>query len=241
MNTPSEQLKDLLSRHPNRSIVNRIVYEQGARWLASEWSNIRGTVYDLGCGQRPLEPAILVRADRYVGVDWASTLHGRHMDVVGDLNLPLPIADGVADTIISISVLEHLRFPETMLREAFRILKPGGSLLLQTPFQWHIHESPYDYFRYTPFALRAMLGDAGFEHLHITPLGAVFTTIGMKLNYWLFAKLGRRTRFRRMLQKSAWPFYAFNSYALPSLDRLDGDPMANACGFGIVAKRSEVS
>lgn len=227
----------LLSRHPNRSIRNRIVYLQAARWLASEWSGIRGTVYDLGCGKRPLEPAILKVADRYVGVDWSSTLHGTHMDVVGDLNQELSIADSVADTVISISVLEHLRHPEVMLREAFRILKPGGTMILQTPFQWHIHEAPYDYFRYTPYALKSMLEDAGFKQVAVTPLGATFTTIGMKLNYWLAAKIGRKSRLRRLLQRLAVPFYALNSCLLPLLDCLDGDHFLNASSFGVTAKK----
>lgn len=159
------------------------------------------------------------------------------MNVVGDLNQKLPIANCVADTVISISVLEHLRHPEVMLGEAFRILKPGGTLILQTPFQWHIHEAPYDYFRYTPFALRSMLEDAGFKQVAVTPLGATFTTIGMKLNYWLAAKIGRKSRLRRLLQRLGSPFYAANSCLLPWLDRLDGDPAMNAAGFGVSAKR----
>jgi len=69
-------------------------------------------VYDLGCGRRPLETAILRTADRYVGVDWQSTLHGAHLDVVADLNPTLPIDDCVADTVVTFSVLEHLRRPE---------------------------------------------------------------------------------------------------------------------------------
>ena len=74
-------------------------------------------------------------------------------DIVADLNKPLPIESEVADVVVSISVLEHLCEPMTMLSESFRILKPGGSILLQVPWQWWIHEAPYDFYRYSPYGL----------------------------------------------------------------------------------------
>jgi ubiquinone/menaquinone biosynthesis C-methylase UbiE len=42
------------------------------------------------------------------------------------LNQPLPIESEVADTVISLSVMEHLREPQLFLNEAHRILKRGG-------------------------------------------------------------------------------------------------------------------
>jgi hypothetical protein len=53
------------------------------------------------------------------GVDWSGTLHELKADILADLNEPLPIEDQVADTVVSLSVLEHLREPQTMLNEAF--------------------------------------------------------------------------------------------------------------------------
>jgi ubiquinone/menaquinone biosynthesis C-methylase UbiE len=42
------------------------------------------------------------------------------------LNEPLPIEDNSADTIVCLSVLEHLKEPQPFLNEAFRILKPDN-------------------------------------------------------------------------------------------------------------------
>jgi ubiquinone/menaquinone biosynthesis C-methylase UbiE len=53
--------------------------------------------------------------------------------VVADLNKPLPLPDQSIDTATSLAVLEHLEQPEVQVRELYRVLKSGGSLLLTTP------------------------------------------------------------------------------------------------------------
>lgn len=49
-----------------------------------------------------------------------------------DLESPVPLASESADLVVSLSTLEYLRSPEPFLSEAFRLLKPGGALLLHT-------------------------------------------------------------------------------------------------------------
>jgi 2-polyprenyl-3-methyl-5-hydroxy-6-metoxy-1,4-benzoquinol methylase len=52
-----------------------------------------------------------------------------------DLNHPLPLGDGTFDTIVSVEVIEHLENPRAVFREFYRLLKPGGVLVLTTPNQ----------------------------------------------------------------------------------------------------------
>lgn len=50
-----------------------------------------------------------------------------------DLNKPFPIEGEIVDCVISAAVIEHLSQPEQYLKEIFRVLKPGGKLILTTP------------------------------------------------------------------------------------------------------------
>ncbi|TFZ04205.1 class I SAM-dependent methyltransferase [Ramlibacter rhizophilus] len=144
---------------------------------------LQGRVYDFGCGTMPYEADILERAEEYVGVDWSNTLHGTRCELVADLNSPLPIPSESADAIVSFEVLEHLCEPLNMLREANRILRPGGVILITVPFQWWVHESPWDYFRYTRFGLDYLLRKAGFEDVCVEETTGFWEMWVLKLNY----------------------------------------------------------
>src|ERR1700685_1606544 len=93
-------------------------------------------VCDLGCG---LEAAFLnFAADKIshgVGVDdqVEDGVRGRWWRVHGDITAPLPVESGQFDHVVMLAVLEHLREPESVLREAYRILAPGGSLIMTWP------------------------------------------------------------------------------------------------------------
>jgi SAM-dependent methyltransferase len=93
-------------------------------------------VCDLGCG---LEAAFLDYAgdkiSRGVGVDdqVENGLRGRWQRVHADIRAQLPMESGQFDHVVMLAVLEHLVEPEPVLREAYRILAPDGSLILTWP------------------------------------------------------------------------------------------------------------
>ncbi len=93
-------------------------------------------VCDLGCG---LEMAFLDFAEdkiaRGVGIDdqVESGTHGRWQRIHADLRGRLPLSDAQFDHVVMLAVFEHLAEPESVLREAFRILAPGGSLIMTWP------------------------------------------------------------------------------------------------------------
>jgi SAM-dependent methyltransferase len=93
-------------------------------------------VCDLGCG---LEAAFLNYAgdkiSHGVGVDdqVEDGVRGRWWRVRGDISASLPMEPAQFDHVVMLAVLEHLREPESVLREAYRILAPGGSLIMTWP------------------------------------------------------------------------------------------------------------
>ena len=115
---------------------------------------------DLGCGDKFLQGEVESLGLLYRGFD------------INDCNLinePVPMDDGFADYVVCYSLIEHLGDPDNLLREAFRILKPGGVFLIETP-NWHYSNRFFfdDYTHckpYTPASLRRLCVDYDFEVL----------------------------------------------------------------------------
>jgi SAM-dependent methyltransferase len=78
-------------------------------------------------------------------------------------------------------VLEHVPEPNLVLEEFHRILKSGGHIFITTPFMHPLHEEPYDFYRYTPYALKTLVESAGFEVMFITPRGGWIVSIASTL------------------------------------------------------------
>lgn len=56
----------------------------------------------------------------------------RSLDCVADAQC-LPFANAIATNIVMVDVLHHLEFPVLFFREAERVLKPGGSIIMVEP------------------------------------------------------------------------------------------------------------
>ena len=228
-------------KHPNRSIVNFLVYEYADYFLTKFIPYYKGVMVDLGCGEAPYEEFFLQYVDQYIGVDWTNSYHNIKADVASDLNERVALPNNCADVVISISVMEHLYNPERFLNEAYRILKDGGVFILQVPFQWWVHEEPYDYFRYTPYGLNYLLQKAGFREIEIYPIGGFFTMWLLKLNYFLARVIKNRFTIKFKLDKILYylcvPIFVFNQLIAPLLDKLDRNKYLETAGYWAVAKK----
>jgi SAM-dependent methyltransferase len=102
----------------------------------------------------------------FTGTDFRA---GPGVDRVEDLRA-LALDDDSVGTAICLETLEHCEDPLAACRELARVTAPGGACLVSTPFLLGIHGYPNDYFRFTPEAMRAMLG-AGFDAVWTTGVG----------------------------------------------------------------------
>jgi SAM-dependent methyltransferase len=223
--------------HPNRKPYNWLVYDISDRFLEKNKALIKGTLYDLGAGVSPYKDFFLAHSDKYVAVDWAGSFHNTKADVVADLNKPLPIEMASADTVVSLSVLEHLCEPQTMLNEAFRILKPEGVMILQVPWQWWIHEAPYDFYRYTPHGLEYLLKKAGFVDIRFEPQSGFFSMLILKMNYFSLRCIRGPKMFRIPVYAAFSICWYVGQMLAPLLDKLDGNWSLETTGYFVTAHK----
>lgn len=112
----------------------------------------------------------------------------RGVQIVADAQA-LGLARETFDVVLCTEVLEHLPEPQRAIDEMYRVLKPGGTLLLTTRFLFPIHDAPHDYFRFTKYGLRHLL--RAFE---IKELREETTTVGTLAV--LIQRLGMQTHAR---------------------------------------------
>ena len=89
------------------------------------------------------------------------------------------------DYVVCTEVLEHTLQPFEAVREIERILKPGGSVFVSTPFNFRIHGPLPDCWRFTEHGLRALFKD--FEIVKLQGLEAEDRFL-MPVHYTLVAR-----------------------------------------------------
>jgi SAM-dependent methyltransferase len=138
---------------------------------------LEGKLMDFGCGRKPYKS--LFKVESYIGVDFYNEGHphdNEQIDVFYD-GKNIPFEPDTFDSILCSEVFEHLFNLPELLPQLYTVLKPGGKMLITCPFIWPLHEKPYDFARYTPFALRQMLEKCGFDILIEERSGNFFLAI----------------------------------------------------------------
>lgn len=118
-----------------------------------------GRVLDYGCADLPYRHFFADDVD-YVAADLPGNPDAT-LELEADGRIPLA-ADSI-DAVMSTQVLEHVIDPRLHLDEAFRVLRPGGRMLLSTHGVFVYHPDPDDYWRWTGAGLRRAVTDVGFE------------------------------------------------------------------------------
>jgi hypothetical protein len=123
-----------------------------------------------------------------------------------------------------------------MLAECRRILKPGSAFYIEVPFQWHVHEAPFDYYRFTRYGLERLLKDAGFEEIEISSNGGFWTTWVLKFNYQSTRWIRGPKPFRVLVRLLLIPIWFTDQTLAKVLDRIDFNPDQTA-SYTTVARK----
>ncbi|MFZ0668180.1 MAG: methyltransferase domain-containing protein [Acidimicrobiales bacterium] len=96
------------------------------------------------------------------------------------------------DVVLCEQVLEHVTDPIAAVKTLHALTKPGGEVVVGTPFMLRIHEQPGDYWRFTKDGLRLMLERGGFERVETFSWGnrdCVSADLMRWMPYRLFKRL----------------------------------------------------
>jgi SAM-dependent methyltransferase len=159
------------------------IHDQALAGFLSKYAS--GTLVDIGCGEKPYARMTQGLVTKHVGVDHPDTEHARGNIDVFATAYETTLPDASADTVLCTVVLEHLERPQDAVREMYRILKPGGCVILSAPFFWHLHEEPRDFFRYTRCGLEYLFNDAAFQIVELKALSGFIVTFGQELCYFI--------------------------------------------------------
>ncbi len=102
------------------------------------------------------------------------------------------------DTIICLDVIEHLPKPELLIKEAVRVLKPGGHIFLTSCLVSGVHQPPHHYYSgFSRYWYEKYLREFGFKDIEIKKKGGFFLfysqeTVRALSYFWKSDKLSHK-------------------------------------------------
>ncbi|ADO70585.1 ArsR/SmtB family transcription factor [Stigmatella aurantiaca] len=181
----SARLKDLLRAREDRQALNERLLEPGQSW--SLWASALASllppldVADFGCGSGTLSVAIARWARRVWAIDQnpealaqakeRATREGRsNIQFLCENLHRLSLPSGERDLVIISQSLHHVESPAAVLAEAWRLLKPGGKLvvleLMPHDERWVLDRLGHRHLGFPPEFLETALRETGFQFLN---------------------------------------------------------------------------
>lgn len=109
-------------------------------------------VLDVGCGYKPFREALVsaVPIGEYTGVDFDQSRSYADIEVPAE---QLPFSDNHFDAVLATEIFEHTRDARVVVKEMRRVAKDRAIIYISTPFIFPEHGIPYDFTRFTRYAL----------------------------------------------------------------------------------------
>jgi glycosyltransferase involved in cell wall biosynthesis len=148
--------------------------------ITVSWARGAGRVLDAGCGSS----LIVQSLNNAVGMDFNFSklrfLRRYGIPLVHGSAFALPFKDDSFDCVISSEVIEHLPYDESLFTEMRRVLRPGGTLILETPdystLGWRIIEPIYG------FLMPGGYKDEHITHYSLAKLGELMPRYGFRID-----------------------------------------------------------
>jgi SAM-dependent methyltransferase len=139
------------------------------------------SILDYGCGGSPYRS--LFPNSKYIRADFTPC---DGLDFLLPADSLIPVSDNAFDMVLSTQVLEHVPEPANYVAECFRVLKPGGFLVLTTHGLYEDHGCPYDFQRWTADGLRLLLERSGFRIRGAKKLTCGPRALCFLINQWIW-------------------------------------------------------
>jgi SAM-dependent methyltransferase len=197
------------------------------------------TVLDLG-GNKILKRGCFDIEQYPIRTVYMNLSTAKRPDVQGN-GSEIPFRDHYFDALVCSEVLEHVPSPSEVIREAHRVMRTGGLLLMCVPFLYPIHGDPQDYGRYTETYWKECLEGAGFTNVSIQRQGTYWSVLGDMLREWIIFQSARRIGPIRHVLRAIGRLIRRVVWLRDSAAGESEHPLYSkyTTGFGIIATKSQ--
>jgi ubiquinone/menaquinone biosynthesis C-methylase UbiE len=174
MNTTKRDYVEVVYNEADRPLTT--YPQQLARYLTERYKlKNGGKLLDIGCGRGEFMRGFIDCGLEGYGVDRSQAAQKYCPEAelrISDLEKDgIPYEDNSFDVVYSKSVIEHFYYPEKMVQEMYRVLKPGGVAITLCP-DWEFNYRIYfeDFTHRTPFMLSSLRDIQlmyGFENIEV--------------------------------------------------------------------------
>lgn len=159
------------------------VRKEIANFLKKNSNICKGNMLDFGGGSKPYKE-FFSKTKNYFAIEVLSNKPNLNSDVYYN-GLNLPFKNNFFNSILCSEVFEHVENLDFVLSELYRVLKPGGKIIITSPFICMEHEMPNDYRRFTINGLVNFLKQKKFKIIQSQKLLNNFHVFAQTLNFYM--------------------------------------------------------
>jgi SAM-dependent methyltransferase len=160
MSSKNRDYVDVIYNEKDRPLTN--YPNKLAKYLFDRYEMQSGQKFlDVGCGRGEFLSGFISCGIKGYGVDRSNSAEHycpeANLSIVDLEKDSLPFENNYFDVVYSKSVIEHFHYPEKLVQEIYRVLKPGGIVITLCPSWEYNYRNYFDDFTHrTPFMLSSL-------------------------------------------------------------------------------------